>query len=80
MTCGGDSGGPLVIYNSVKEQYTQVGVVTGGSCNSYTKASIYARLEDEHILKFIYQIAFDMEISDNYVGRYEFHLKINFMV
>ena len=59
-----------MVYDSVKEQYTLVGIVTGGSCNSFTKSSIFARIEDENILKFIYDIAFDMEISDNYVGRY----------
>ena len=46
LTCGGDSGGPLVIFDSHKEQHIQVGVVSGGRCQSYNDPSIFARIED----------------------------------
>ena len=59
VTCEGDSGGPLVVYDSIKDQYTQVGIVTGGSCASIRKSSIFARLEDRNIFTFIQEIAFD---------------------
>ena len=59
VTCEGDSGGPLVVYNSIEDKYTQVGIVTGGSCASVKKSSIFARLEDENIFKFIQEIVFD---------------------
>ena len=59
VTCGGDSGGPLVVYDSITDQYTQVGIVTGGSCASVRKSSIFARLEDPNIFQFVNNVAFD---------------------
>ena len=53
LTCGGDSGGPLVIFDSHKEQHMQVGVVSGGRCQSYNDPSIFARIEDHQTLEFI---------------------------
>lgn len=64
MTCGGDSGSPLVTFDSITGQYTQVGIVSGGSCASYTNPGIFARLEHQTILKFIQDNAWDnMPIS-----------------
>ena len=53
MTCSGDSGSPLVTFDSTTRQYTQVGVVSGGTCASYSDPGIFARLEHHAILKFI---------------------------
>ena len=49
----------MVVYDSIEDKYTQVGIVTGGSCASVKKSSIFARLEDENIFKFIQEIVFD---------------------
>ena len=59
LSCEGDSGSPLVTFDSVTGQYTQVGVVSGGSCASYTDPGIFARLEHHSILKFIQDNAWD---------------------
>ena len=59
LTCGGDSGGPLVIFDSHKEQHIQVGVVSGGRCQSYNDPSIFARIEDHEILEFIMKQTWD---------------------
>ena len=53
LTCGGDSGSPLVVFNSREMRYTQVGIVSGGSCQSFTKPAIFARIEDNKTLDFI---------------------------
>ena len=59
LTCGGDSGGPLVIFDSHKEQHIQVGIVSGGRCQSYNDPSIFARIEDHEILEFIMKQTWD---------------------
>lgn len=65
MTCGGDSGSPLVTFDSTSRQYTQVGIVSGGTCASYSDPGIFARLEHHAILKFIQDNAWDnMPISN----------------
>ena len=53
MSCGGDSGSPLVFFDSQKEHYVQVGVVSGGTCQSYSDPTIFARVEDHDTLEFI---------------------------
>ena len=53
LTCGGDSGSPLVIFNSKEMHYVQVGIVSGGSCQSFTDPAIFARIEDRQTLEFI---------------------------
>ena len=53
MSCGGDSGSPLVFFDSQKEHYVQVGVVSGGTCQSFTDPAIFARVEDHDTLEFI---------------------------
>ena len=53
LTCGGDSGSPLVFFNSEERHYVQVGIVSGGSCQSKTDPSIFARIEDHQTLEFI---------------------------
>ena len=46
-------------------QYTQVGIVSGGSCASYTNPGIFARLEHQTILKFIQDNVWDnMPVSN----------------
>lgn len=59
LTCGGDSGSPLFIFDSHKEQHMQVGVVSGGRCQSYNDPSIFARIEDHEILEFILKQTWD---------------------
>ena len=53
LTCGGDSGSPLVVFNSREMRYTQVGIVSGGSCQSFTKPAIFVRIEDNKTVDFI---------------------------
>ena len=53
MTCGGDSGSPLVFFNSEEGHYVQVGIVSGGTCQSNTDPAIFARIEDHQTLEFI---------------------------
>ena len=53
LSCGGDSGSPLVFFDSQKEHYIQVGVVSGGTCQSFTDPAIFSRIEDHQNLEFI---------------------------
>ena len=53
LTCGGDSGSPLVFFNSVERRYVQVGIVSGGTCQSKTDPAIFAHIEDHQTLEFI---------------------------
>ena len=53
MTCGGDSGSPLVFFNSEERHYVQVGIVSGGTCQSKSDPAIFARIEDHQTLAFI---------------------------
>ena len=53
MSCGGDSGSPLVFFDSQLEHYVQVGVVSGGTCQSFTDPAIFARVEDHDTFEFI---------------------------
>ena len=53
LTCRGDSGGPLVEFNSEEEYYVQVGIVSGGACQSENEPAVFARIEDDHNFEFI---------------------------
>ena len=53
LTCRGDSGGPLVEFNSEEEHYVQVGIVSGGACQSENEPAVFARIEDDNIFQFI---------------------------
>ena len=53
LTCRGDSGGPLVEFNSEEEYYVQVGIVTGGACQSESEPAVFARIEDNNNFEFI---------------------------
>ena len=53
LTCGGDSGSPLVYFDSEEGRYVQVGIVSGGTCQSKSDPSIFARVEDHQTLEFI---------------------------
>ena len=43
----------MVFFDSHEEHYIQVGIVSGGTCQSLTDPSIFARIEDSEILEFI---------------------------
>ena len=62
LTCGGDSGSPLVVYDSQNEQYTQIGIVSGGQCSSLKMPAVFVRIEEQEILEFIYKTVFDMDV------------------
>ena len=62
LTCGGDSGSPLVIYDSQNEQYTQIGIVSGGQCSSLKFPAVFVRIEEQKILEFIYKTVFDLDV------------------
>ena len=53
LTCRGDSGGPLVEFNSEEEYYVQVGIVSGGACQSESEPAVFARIEDNNNFEFI---------------------------
>ena len=53
LTCPGDSGSPLVVFSSREGKYVQVGIVSGGTCQSLTDPAIFARVEDEDTFRFI---------------------------
>ena len=59
LTCGGDSGSPLVIFDSEDGHYVQIGIVSGGICQSWTDPSIFARIEDHQTLEFIRKQSWD---------------------
>ena len=59
LTCGGDSGSPLVFFNSEEGHYIQVGIVSGGTCQSKTNPGIFARIEDLQTLEFIWKQCWD---------------------
>ena len=65
-SCDGDSGGPLILYNDQKKSYTQIGVVNGNiQCGMRGHPSIFARLDDYEILKFINNVAFQGKNYDH---------------
>ena len=43
----------MVFFDSHEEHYIQVGIVSGGTCQSLTDPSIFSRIEDRDILEFI---------------------------
>ena len=43
----------MVFFDSHEEHYIQVGIVSGGTCQSLTDPSIFSRIEDREILEFI---------------------------
>ena len=53
LTCNGDSGSPLVKFDSVEGNYVQVGIVSGGTCQSENEPAIFARIEDYQTFEFI---------------------------
>ncbi|TRY70058.1 hypothetical protein TCAL_06143 [Tigriopus californicus] len=54
-SCKGDSGSPLFQFSQSRLKFIQQGIVSGGigSCGDPKYPSIYVRLEDPEILKFI---------------------------
>ena len=62
-SCEGDSGGPLVIFlqNQNNPRYLQVGLVQGGigKCGNEKAPSVYIKLEDEEIHRFVWDIVGD---------------------
>ena len=64
-SCAGDSGGPLVKFKSVEERHIQLGVVTGGLCQSTKLPSAFVRLEDQSIWDFIQMYAFGKIVTGN---------------
>ena len=43
----------MVVFDSRTMSYTQVGIVSGGSCQSFTDPAIFARIEDPKTFEFI---------------------------
>ena len=60
----GDSGGPLTIYDKKIERFVLLGAVRGSLdyCNDLEFPSLFARLEDYQILKFVRKKAFGEDI------------------
>ena len=56
-SCPGDSGGPLTIFKSNENRHVQVGVLSGGKCQS-NLPGVYGRIEDYDVFEFINKIAF----------------------
>ena len=58
-SCEGDVGGPLILYiyqdGLNKAHFVQIGIVQGdvGICGNRNLPSIYVRLENEEVLRFI---------------------------
>ena len=63
-SCPGDSGGPLTIYDKKIERFVLLGAVRGSLeyCNDLEFPSLFARLEDYQILKFVRKKAFGEDI------------------
>ena len=61
-SCEGDSGGPLVFFNSGQQIHVQLGVVTGGVCQSKNVPGAFVRLEDQSIWDFIQLYAFGKNV------------------
>ena len=63
-SCPGDSGGPLTIYDKKIKRFVLLGAVRGSLdfCNDLEFPSLFARLEDYQILKFVRKKAFDQDI------------------
>ena len=64
-TCPGDSGGPLVIHDQETDANIQIGAVFGSlvECDDQKYPSLYARIEDYEILKFIRETAFGQVVE-----------------
>ena len=65
-TCPGDSGGPLTIYNGEINRFVLIGAVRGSAkeCSDLEFPSLFARLEDYEILKFVRKQAFGEDIVE----------------
>ena len=59
-----NSGGPLTIYDKKIERFVLLGAVRGSLeyCNDLEFPSLFARLEDYQILKFVRKKAFGEDI------------------
>ena len=62
-SCAGDSGGPLVIFKSGEQRHVQLGVISGGVCQSTKLPGVFARLADQSIWDFIQIYAFGKTFS-----------------
>ena len=65
-SCPGDSGGPLTIYDEKIERFVLIGAVRGSAieCSDLEFPSLFARLEDYEILKFVRKHAFGEDILE----------------
>ena len=45
----------MVYFNSEEGHHVQIGIVSGGTCQSKTEPSIFSRVEDRQTLDFIRQ-------------------------
>ena len=64
--CPGDSGGPLTIYDEKINRFVLIGAVRGSAkeCSDLEFPSLFARLEDYEILKFVKKQAFGVDILE----------------
>lgn len=65
-TCPGDSGGPLTIFDKKSKRFLLIGAVRGSAneCSDLEFPSLFARLEDYEILKFVRKQAFGEDILE----------------
>ena len=65
-SCPGDSGGPLTIYDEKINRFVLIGAVRGSAkeCSDLEFPSLFARLEDYEILKFVKKQAFGIDILE----------------
>ena len=65
-SCPGDSGGPLTIYDDKINRFVLIGAVRGSAseCSDLSFPSLFARLEDYEILKFVRKQAFGEDIVE----------------
>ena len=77
-SCPGDSGGPLSIYDDKIKRFVLLGAVRGSAieCSDLDFPSLFARLEDYEILKFVRKQAFGEDIlePDGIKGIYKHYL------
>ena len=65
-SCPGDSGGPLTIFDKGNKRFLLIGAVRGSAneCSDLEFPSLFARLEDYEILKFVRKQAFGEDIME----------------
>ena len=77
-SCPGDSGGPLSIYDDKIKRFVLLGAVRGSAieCSDLDFPSLFARLEDYEILKFVRKQAFGEDIlePEGIKGTYLFNI------